>query len=312
MTPTIVEKRLRDAPQLALARIELARMLGHPAFVGFAALTVLMHVVAYIERASDRSGLLYDSVANGPPFWIPVAVGTAIASGLAATRARRDDLDELMDAAPVLRSARSDALVLALVGLGAAAAGLVIVVMTVGGGWNGFPFLLDPERDTWGDYQPGTVLEPTEVTPSVVELAAGPAGLVVWGLLGVVTARYLGSRLLVVAAPLVGFIQLIIVTWTPASPTRWLWPFTHSAQYVGWIELSDDGTSVGVARGFNTAATGWHLLYLLGLAAVLVVAARWRRPMTARSVVAVVAGLIVAVAAGTAQLLVYTPDLHSP
>jgi hypothetical protein len=301
----------RESPRLILARIELVRLLRHPAFVGFAALTVLLQVIGYIELASDRSNFLYDMVANGPPFWVPAAVGIAIAAGLAATRARRDDVDELMDTAPVLRSARVEAVMLAVLGVGALSAAAVVAFVTVTGGWNGFPVLLEPGRTVWVDYPQGTELASTDVTPSIFELAAGPAALVTWGLLGVATARLLGSRVLVLAMPLIGFIQLFIVTWIPATPTRWFWPFTHSAQQVGWIELAEDGTGTAIAGGFNIAAAGWHLLYLLGVGAVLVAAARWHRSAAPCATMVTIVGILIAVSAGAAQLSAYTPDLPS-
>ncbi len=312
MTAIAVAGRQAANPLLVLARIELLRLVRHPAFIGFAALTLLMHVIAHIELSSQRANLLYDAVANGPRFWVPAAVGLAIASGLAATRARRNEVVELVDTAPVTGSTRSDALVLAVIGLGVIAAAVVLGVVTLTGGWNGYPFLLDPERTVWVSHPLGTTLESTEVTPSLAELAAGPAGLVTWALFGIVVARFLGSRVLIVAAPLLGFIQLIVVTWTLSSPTRWLWPFTHSAQYVGWLDVAENGSGVAIARGFNIAATAWHLLYLTGVVAVLAVAARWHRPLSARSLVVAVAGVAVAVVAGITQIAVYTPDLHSP
>ena len=301
-----------ESPRLVLARLELVRILRHPAFVGFAALTVLLHVVAFIELAGDRSNLLYNTVANGPPFWVPAAVGLAIAAGLTATRARRDDLDELLDASPVVRPTRIDALLLAVTGVGALAAAGVVAFMTVTRGWNGLPMLVEPDRTVWVDYPLGTGIDPTDVTPSIFELATGPMALIVWGLVGVVVARYLGSRILIVAAPLLGFIQLIIVTWTLRSPTRWFWPFTHSAQQVGWVDVADDGSGISVAGGFNVAATGWHVLFLLGLATVLAVAARWHRPTSARLVWLALAGVVLAGVAGVAQVEAYIPDLQSP
>ena len=304
------------APQRApadLVRIEFVRLLRHPAFVGFAALSLLMHVIGWIERAGpNRSNLLYDTVANGTPFWVPAAAGFSIAAGLAAVRARRDDLEELFDSAPVTRPLRSDALLAAIAGVGALSFAAVVAVTTLTGGWNGFPFLLEPGRTTWAEYPQGTELEPTEVTPSVVELVSGPLALVVWGLLGVVVARTVGSRVLVVAAPLVAFIQLIIVTWTPETPTRWLWPYTHSARYVGWLELADDGTGIAVASGFNVAATAWHAAYLIALVALLAFFARWQKSTGVHRAWIPAIALLVAVATVIAAMQVYVPDLSSP
>lgn len=296
-----------------LVRIEFVRLLRHPAFVGFAALSLLMHLIGYIERAGpNRSNLLYDTVANGTPFWVPAAAGFSIAAGFAAVRARRDDLEDLFDSAPVTRPSRSDALLGAIVGVGALSLAAVIAVTTVTGGWNGFPFLLDPGRTTWAEFPQGAELQPTDVTPSVVELASGPFALVVWGLFGVVVARTVGSRVLVIAAPLVGFIQLIIVTWTPETPTRWLWPYTHSARYVGWFELADDGTGIGVASGFNVAATAWHVAYMTAIAVLLAYVARWQKSTGAHRVWIPATALVVAVATAIAAMQVYTPDLSSP
>lgn len=301
-----------DHPPTVLARVEFARLLRHPAFVGFTALSVLMQVIGFFERGDVRSNVLYDMVANGPPFWVPSGIGLAIAAGLAATRARRDDLDELFDTTPVVRSARVDALLMAILGVGILAAIGVLAFVTAAGGWNGLPFLIEPDRTVWGDFPIGTVIEPTDVTPSLFELASGPTALVVWGLFGVVVARYLGSRILIIAAPLIGFIQLIVVTWTPSTGTRWLWPFTHSARYVGWLDLSDGGTGAGVATGFNVAAVGWHVLYLVALATLLFVVGRRQRSTGSRDGWVAVAAVIVGTAAIVAQLATYAPDLHSP
>ena len=118
--------------------------------------------------------------------------------------------------------------------------------------------------------------------------------------------------MLVIAAPLVGFIQLIIVSWTPATPTRWLWPYTHSARYVGWLELADDGTGIGVASGFNVAATAWHAAYLIAVATLLAVIARWRRSTGLHRAWIPALAFLVAVATALAAIQVYTPDLSSP
>jgi hypothetical protein len=308
---TITMPAATESPRLVLTRLELTRLLRHPAFVGFAALSVLFRVVAFFELSNNRSNLLYDTVANGPPFWVPAAVGLTIAAGLTATRARRDDLDELLDASPVVRSTRIDALLLAVAGVSAFAAAGVVAFMTVARGWNGFPVLLEPDRTVWANYPLGTDIDPTDVTPSIFELATGPIALLVCGLLGVVVARYLGSRILIVVAPLLGFIQLIVVAWSMRSPTRWFWPFTHSAQKVGWVDVADDGSGISIAQGFNVAATGWHVLYLLGLATVLAVAARWQRPTSARLLWFAAAGVVLAAVAGVAQIDVYVPDLNS-
>jgi hypothetical protein len=196
---TVIDRTV-DHPTPVLARVEFARLLRHPAFVGFTALSVLMQVIGFIEQGTNRSNVLYEMVANGQPFWVPAGIGLAIAAGLAATRARRDDLDELFDATPVVRSTRIDALLIAVIGVGGIAAIGLLAFLTAVGGWNGLPFLIEPDRTVWADYPVGTVIDPTDVTPSLFEFAAGPTALVVWGLFGVVVARYLGSRILMIAA----------------------------------------------------------------------------------------------------------------
>ena len=170
------------APRVSsvLGRIELGRLLRHPAVILFGLATVALSVFAFIELATERTGYRYDLVANGPPFWVPLAVGVAIAAGLAATRSDREGVADLLASTPAGRATGSDPVLLAVLGTGGVALVLVLVLMTVFGGWNGLPVLLEPDRVGFVTYPVGTEVPVENVTPSLFELLAGPAALVVW------------------------------------------------------------------------------------------------------------------------------------
>ncbi len=303
----------KPQPWAVLGRFELRRLLRHPALLGFSALALVWMSATYIEQRAQRAGLLYGVVANGPGPWVPTAIGLAIAAGLAADRSRRHDLEPLFTSSPVQRNTRQCGLLAAVVGVGALSALAVGVFITVTGGWDGLPVLLDTDNPTRHvSYPVGTQIAATDVRPSAFELLAGPAALVVWGLAGIAAARAVGGRLLVVLLPVAGMVQLIMATWAPPTPTRWFWPFVTSARYVGWLDLNDDGFGVGIVSGFNVAATGWHLVYLTGVALVLVTVVVWPSRSLRTSVAIGTLGVVLAVTGGIAQLATYTPDLRAP
>ena len=252
---------------LELARLEGLRLIRHPIFIAGAILSVAFFGLMTWNKAPvlHRDGVLSVGAL------LPLAVSTLVVANYAAIRAARDGTTELYEGLPTDARTRTLGRLVSLL-WGAAGAVVVLGVM--------FTYLaLDAPVGT---------LDPLEV-------AAGPAEVVLFGATGIVLGRW---RTHVAIAPiaalvLVGLeivlIQPIIGLETLASRTPWLAP---------WVPSSLTG---GVPPELTIRPAGWHLLYLAGLIAVAGAGAVLGRGRT-KVVAVLVAGGLVASAGGFAQL----------
>jgi hypothetical protein len=263
----------RTAGMSALARIEGRRLLCHPVF-----LTGLVLSLLYFIRA--REGMV--AVFAGGACWgfFPLAGGTLIAAGLAATRSRRDGTEELYESLPHPRSTRTTGQLLGL-----------LCTLPVCGVLIAAAYLSDALFFTH-------VIAVAGHTPTVVELAYGPSMVLAFGAVGIVLARVTPTS---IAGP------LMIVAIFQAQPAdggsgwgAWLLPLWNDMVVESGVSVPcESGNGVPgcgpVVR--HLSATGWHLSYLIGVTLVAGAAAlvRGRRPLP----IAVLAVLMAALALTT-------------
>lgn len=225
---------------------------------------------------------------------VPLASGTLIGAYLAGTRPARHGTTELYAAAPTRAEVSTWA---GLVSLAwpVAVAGVVVAVAAL-------PLAVVRDLE-FGD----TKLPPRGV-PNVLELAQGPAIVLVYGTLGLLLARC-------VPVLAVAFIAPVVLLWllgglsgstsagsnesgdvyVQAVPRlRWLGP---------WVDYRLFPTEeLGFVNGFATGRAGLHALYLVGIASVLAAVALLRHGRRRSLRIAAAAGVALAVGAGLLQL----------
>lgn len=274
----------------SLARVEGRRLLRGPAFL----IGLVFSVVLIILSGELAWGFTSYELLTGIAL-VPLASGTLIGVYLAGTRPARHGTTELYAATPTRAEVSTWA---GLVSLAwpVAVAGVVVAVAAVP---------LAAVRDLeFGD----TTLPPRGV-PNVLELAQGPAIVLVYGILGLLLARF-------VPVLAVAFIAPVVLLWllgglsgsTGAGPNgsydvlvysvprlRWLGP---------WVDFRLFPTEeLGFVNGFATGRAGLHALYLVGIASVLAAVALLRHGRRrSLGVAAAAAGVALAVGAGLLQL----------
>lgn len=204
-----------------------------------------------------------DGAIFGLIVW-PFAGMMLIATNLAASRPRRHGTDELFDSLPGTREARTLGHAVSLVG-----PMLVVVAMA------GVLFV-------YGRLSGGTG------SPPPVEIAIGVVLVGCAGAVGLLLDRLTGRAML--AVPVV--IGIGILEGNLASDRVPL--FWH--QLAPWTPVNELPTEVWVRP------SGWHLIYLVGIGAVLVGVAVLRHRRSRRAVAAVIAAVAVAAGAGWAQI----------
>jgi hypothetical protein len=254
----------------ALARKEGHRLVRHPIFV----VGVLLSVAAFEFATWLEAPVLHrdDVLTSGS--LLALAGATFLAANLGALRTRRLGTEELFGSTPTDPAARTLGHVLSLAWAGAAA--LLVALVEIG---------------TLLPFDPAGV-------PSAFELFVGPAIVALFGVLGVLAARWLPSVAVApVALVALGGIQLYLLTQLPGggdhqSRTRWLAP---------WVPLSAGGLGTDPPPELVIRPTGWHLLYLLGLAVTFGAMALARHELRPRRIAAMAAGLAVVILAGAVQ-----------
>jgi hypothetical protein len=254
----------------ALARKEGRRLVRHPIFV----VGVLLSVAAFEFATWLEAPVLHrDDVLTGGSL-LALAGATFLAANLGALRTRRLGTEELLGSTPTDPAARTLGHLLSVTW--AAAAAMLVALVEIG---TLLPF------------------DPVGV-PSVLELLMGPLIVALFGVLGVLAARWLPSVAVApVALVALGGIQLYLLTQLPGgnyhqSRTRWLAP---------WVPLSAGGLGGEPPPELVIRPTGWHLMYLLGLAVTFGAIALARHELRGRRVAALAAGLALVVLAGALQ-----------
>ncbi|HEX7276877.1 MAG TPA: hypothetical protein VF244_05835 [Acidimicrobiales bacterium] len=246
----------------SLARVEAYHLLRSPAVLISLALT--MPLLA-LGPGSDDSFVRYKVLAGAG--CAVLAVGTGVAAALAAARTRRSGTAELFGSLPV---GASDVTSAHLLSVGVALLPAVVVLVALAGRLQVWDGLAVPELP--GLAEPP---DPDRLTPSVVALAQGPLVVVLAGVAGVAVGLWVRSSL---ASTLVlflgGYLLPLPMLWWSWDWRRWLVPLAHGLD-VDSVLGGPQGT-VLVVHGVETAAMGWHLLYLLGLIAVVAAIAHAR------------------------------------
>lgn len=255
---------------LALARVEMVRMLRHPVTIAAILLLAGIWVSAWFTIGTTRYPVLQDLDRDSAIGMMILLGGAALIVGnLAVLRTHRDGTTSLSQVLILPDHARTLAHLLALLPLAVVGAVLILARMAV-----------------------LAIFAPAAGHPNPYELAIGPATVLLLGALGVLlgrltrTAVFAPLALLVLLASLVALEPL-----AHGKPVLWLAPQGGSI-----LEMP-----VPVSLMARPAAA--HLGYLLGLAGLLATAAVLRGG--ARGVRVAVAGAVAlacTVAGGTAQL----------
>jgi hypothetical protein len=283
--PETARRQRAGVIALALARVEGPRLVRHPAFLAGAGLSVLISAL----MVRDNLGGAYQALMGTGG--IPLAAGTLLAVNLAALRSTRSDTDELFRPLPAPPAARTLAHLLSIAW---AVAGAVLLVAA------GFLAL---------DAGDGLRVTPRGATavPSVFELAQGPAAVGVLGAVGLVLARWvphLAAGAVAVVAMLAG--NLLVTSWNLHAGPAWLAPVVSTARPApgsSWpCYFASADPACGQLLGFETAAAGWHLVYLAGLLVLLGAVALLPEARRQTVLAAGALGLAVAALGGVVQV----------
>jgi hypothetical protein len=203
---------------------------------------------------------------------LPLAAATLVVANLAASRSARHGTDELYEGLPSDARTRTVGHLLSLAwGVGAAL--LFTGVMVA--------YLL---------------LNSAVGSLSAAELAVGPLSVALFGVVGIALARW---RSHVVAGPVAIVVSIAVQGWAfhlvaGIEPSR-----SHVAWLAPWVPLS---LTHGVPPELVIRPTGWHVLYLIGLVACVVVLAIGLRGMSPVLVTVLIAGLVAVATGGFLQL----------
>jgi hypothetical protein len=260
--PVTERPRPRTQSVLALARVEAGRMVRHPAFLVGLAVSVASVVIR--RGVEEWGGQGHYTASTG---WTFVWMGTLVAAALCAGRQRIAADPDLFPATPVTAADRVMGTWLGLLGptfaVAVAVAAAALLNARAGG------FTLGDEGYTRSH------------SSGFFELAQPVLLVVLAGVVGIALAQLRRGR---VAALLGGVMALFFggtVIWAfQAHPVRVLHPFMFPTYE---HRLPDTFSPVGLAAGdtpllppdewtsfwrevrFDTAALGWHLVYVGGL-----------------------------------------------
>lgn len=256
-----------------------------------AASMVLSLPLLAIEPGTDDSFVRFKLLVGAG--CVMLAVGVGVASGLAAARARRSGTMELFGSLPVSASCITSAQLLSTV----ASVVPAVIVLSI----------LAVRMQVWDGLAvpaiPGTVVGagPARLSPSLAGFLQGPALVALSGVTGVALGVWVRSSVAASMALIVsGYLLPLPMLWWSWDWQRWLVPLAHGLDTAPQL-VGPHGT-VLVVHGQETAAMGWHVLYLLALTAVVAAAAvardrtRWASCLAA-------GGLAVGAGAGTLQLV---------
>ncbi len=278
-----------DAPRpvrtvLTLAAVEGRRLVRSPLYLAGVALSVFFFVGAtmLIGDIEDIPYVVWTGIGL-----YPVAAGTLLASFVAALRSRRHGTNELYGTAPTSVRARTAA---HLVAVGWAVAGSIAVLAASAAYhrlWEGV-----------------TVHFSTGVRPAVpglLELAQGPAIVLLFGAFAVMLARWLPTLLAVPFAAVALLFHFVTGSWGIGGTARWFLPLVTHERAVGWVQVTPT-SGYPVVEGFHTVPLAWHVVYLLGLAQALAVIALLRHGADRRLLALGIAAAVVIAGAGLLQI----------
>lgn len=271
----------------ALSRVEGRRLVTHPAVLAGVAFSLLLLIVVGVIESGSPGG--FDLVRILP---LSVAVGTFIAANLGALRNRRHGIGDLYEAEPVTARQRTFAHLLSVIwavaATGALVAVAVVTLVAVDGGQVAFNDGLRPR------------------IPTLVEMALGPITVGLFGVVGIMVARWVPSVAVALMAAVAALPYMQFESWSVVEgPDGWYTPLWSAAREVDWVQ-STPGNGYPVIAGFAVVALAWHLLYLIGLiviaSALALAKYGWTRRILLAGAVgvgAVVLGAVMQVAAAT-------------
>ncbi len=280
---TDIATAARPAPGracLALARVEAVRLARHPAVLaGIAAYLIPWGYSWANGGTAGRFPVLQDSDRGTQIRLLPLALATLLAANLATLRPVQNGTQALLDVLVLPPRHRAAAMLAALVPTGLIAVALVGARMAVLAA------------------QPGA-----SGSSNAFELACGPVMVLLFGALGVLLGGVLQSP---AVAPLASVVLAVLVL-ASLLPGRLA---DSSAQWLLPLASRPDG-SPPLPAGLLGRPAGWHLAYLVGLAALLVSAVLTvSRGRGAALGSAAAGGLALTVAAGVLQLRSPSNDL---
>ena len=265
------ERASRGRPVLAVARVEAVRLVRHPAFLVGLAGTIAGQPLG---RAENWGGQSYYTSMTG---WTFLWVGTLVAGALVAGRQRIVGDTEVFPATPVTRRDRALGTVLALAGPAlVATAAAVTFALAVGAG---------------GGFTQGDGAWARKIQPHPFEWVQPVLLVVLAGVVGVTLAQLRRGRLTaVLVAALFTFFGGTFIWAFQTHPFRVLHPFMFGTYELGLprsfspVDWGPDSPPLIPPGEFHatwhsvltdTAALGWHLVYVGGLVLVGVWVAAW-------------------------------------
>jgi hypothetical protein len=272
----------------ALSRVEGRRLVTHPAVLASIAFSlVLLTFVGVLE--SDFPGG-YDLVRILP---LNVAVGTFIAANLGALRNRRHGTGDLYEAEPVTARQRTFAHLLSVIWAVAATGALVVVTVIV----------LVPADGLQVAFNDGI----RHRIPTLVEMALGPIVVGLFGVVGVMAARWVPSVAVTVMAAAAALPYLMFESWGVVDgPEGWYTPLWSAAREFDWVQATA-GSGYPIILSFALVALAWHLLYLIGLIVIASAVALAKHGWTRRNVLAGAVGVSAVVLGAVMQVAAATP-----
>jgi hypothetical protein len=258
----------RGDPTRRLALVEAVRLVRHPAFVLGAIGTALLVRNALVLEP-PWAGADYGMVFLG---WFPLWLGTLVAAALGAGRGRLLDDADPFPGVPTTATTRISAHLLSLAApvvlASIAVAGVAAAVARDGGFHHADPPLSD------------------RVAPPLLEWAQVPLLVLLAGAVGIAVAHLRRWRLgTLLAVSLVTFLTSAVHWVFDGTPLRALHPYMVLATEhrlppgsgaADWVRgdpplrRPDEYTRYWREVRFDTAAMGWHLVYVGGLAGVAV------------------------------------------
>lgn len=249
-----------------LARAEMRQLVRHPAFLVGIAITPLMLFASTSEEEVWAGLSPAISLALVPLAWTVI-----VAADMIVLRPRRTAVDELFAAAPAPQPVRTAGSLFMAVPATAVAA--LFTAGTVA-------FLLSHDR-------PGSV--------NVGDVAAGPLLVAGGAVVGVAVARFLRW-------PVFGFAAAFAVAFIQArffEIATWPW-YRAEADPIRFLAFHVEPTSVRV-EALEVRPSLWHLVYLVGLIAVMACVALARNGVPRRLAVALAVAVMVVVGTGWVQ-----------
>lgn len=223
-----------------------------------------------------------------------LAIGTGVGAAVAATRIRRSGAEELFASLPAPASSVTSAQVLSVV---VAVVPAVVILAALAArlqAWDGLAVPPVPGE--------ASVTGPTRLTPPLAAWAQGPAVVVLLGVAGVALGVWVRSLALSVCVLLgTGYLLPLPMLWWSWDWQRWLVPLTHGLD-LGPSVVGANGEGQAVL-GSDITAMGWHLLYLLGVIAVVAAIALARRPEARWQPFLAAGGVAVGAGAGALQVV---------